>query len=187
MSLVEAIATLFGLANIVLIVQRSVWNYPFALAMVALYAVIFWQEKLYSDSGLQVFFFVINVYGWWSWLANRQQAGEVIVRRMPAKALVLWMGGSALAILIWGALMQRFTDASFPWWDGAIAMLSIAAQILMTRRYLENWYWWIVVNLISIPLYLIKDLNKTAGLYVMFLAVAIWGLIEWQRSLRDTE
>jgi nicotinamide mononucleotide transporter len=183
-SLIEAMATLFGLANIVLIVRRSVWNYPFALAMVALYAVIFWQAKLYSDAGLQVFFLVINLYGWWSWSANRAEAGEVVVERLTVLGRICWIAGSALAIVGWGALMHRFTNASYPWWDGAVAMLSIAAQILMTRRYLENWHWWIAVNLISIPLYLIKGLQLTAGLYGVFLVMAIWGLIEWQRSQR---
>jgi nicotinamide mononucleotide transporter len=183
-SLIEAIATLFGLVNIVLIVQRSVWNYPFALVMVALYSMIFWQAKLYSDAGLQLFFFVINIYGWWSWVSNKADTGEIRVERLTAGALFSWIAGSLTAILGWGALMHRFTDASHPWWDGSVAMLSIAAQILMTRRYLENWHWWIAVNLISIPLYLVKGLYNTAALYALFLAMAVWGLRQWQRSIR---
>lgn len=182
MSPLELIATLAGLANILLIVRRSVWNYPFALVMVTIYAFIFFDANLYSDAGLQIFFFVINLYGWWSWSANIAAKGTVTVERLTPSGRTLWLGGSLLSVLIWGTLMGRFTDASFPYADGAVAMLSIAAQILMTRRYLENWHWWIAVNLISIPLYLIKGLNLTAGLYGVFLIMAVWGLIEWRRE-----
>ena len=184
MSLLERIAALLGLINIVLIVRRSVWNYPAALAMVTLYGVIFFDAKLYSDAGLQVFFFLINLYGWWSWSANQAVEGEIKVERLTATGIALWLAGSGAATLCCGALMARYTDASFPWWDGGVAMFSIAAQILMTRRYLENWHWWIAVNLMSIPLYLVKGLQVTAGLYVVFLIMAVWGLIEWWRVER---
>ena len=182
MSPLETLAAMLGVTNIVLIIRRSIWNYPFALAVVSLYAVIFYEARLYSDAGLQLFFFVVNLYGWWAWRRNRADAGEIVVERLTPAGVVLWTCGSIAAILGWGLMMSRLTDASFPWWDGAIAMLSVAAQILMTRRYLENWHWWIAVNMISIPLYLKKDLNLTAGLYALFLALAIYGLLEWRRA-----
>lgn len=184
MSPLEILATLLGVANIVLIVRRSIWNYPFALAMVSLYAVIFFEAKLYSDAGLQLFFLAVNLYGWWAWSRNRAEAGEVVVEHLGPAGLAGWIAASLLAILGWGTMMARLTDASYPYWDGSVAMLSVAAQILMTRRYLENWHWWIVVNAVSIPLYLRKDLNLTAGLYGLFLVLAIWGLIEWRRAER---
>ena len=151
MNPIELAATLLGIANIVLIVRRSIWNFPAALAMVSLYAVIFWGAKLYSDAGLQVFFFVINLYGWWAWSRSKADAGAIVVERLTPRALAAWAAGSASAILVWGTIMARLTDASHPYWDGSIAMLSVAAQILMTRRFLENWWWWIAVNLISGP------------------------------------
>lgn len=182
MTPIEAIATALGLANIVLIVRRSVWNYPFALAMVTLYAIIFREAKLYSDAGLQVFFFFVNLYGWWAWTRDRSAVGEVVVERLTPSGIGLWIAGSVVAILGWGTMMARLSDASYPYWDASVAMLSVAAQILMTRRYLENWHWWIAVNLVSIPLYLTKGLCLTAALYTLFLALAIWGLIEWRRA-----
>jgi nicotinamide mononucleotide transporter len=182
----EITATLLGLANIILIVRRSVWNYPFALAMVALYFFIFRDAKLYSDAGLQVFFFLVNLYGWWAWSRNADADGAVSVERLSLSALVLWIAGTLLATLIWGAFMARFTDASLPLWDAGVAMVSVAAQLLMVRRRIENWYWWITVNAVSIPLYLTKGLLLTAGLYALFLALAVWGLIEWRRSMATT-
>jgi nicotinamide mononucleotide transporter len=184
LSPLEALAALLGLANILLIVRRSVWNFPFALAMVSLYALIFAEAKLYSDAGLQVFFFVVNLYGWWSWRANEADVGEVAVQRLGWLGRALWLSASLIAALLWGSFMHVTTDASFPWWDASIASGSVAAQILMTRRYIENWHGWIAVNLISLPLYALKGLWITCGLYAVFLGMAIWGLIEWRRALK---
>jgi nicotinamide mononucleotide transporter len=181
MSPIEIVAVLLGIANILLIIRRSVWNYRFGIAMVTLYFFIFRDAKLYSDAGLQIFFVVVNLYGWWSWSRNKAEAGEIVVQRLGTEGLLAWIAGSAVATLGWGFIMSNHTDASYPFWDAGVAMLSVAGQILMTRRYLENWYWWIAVNAISIPLYVVKDLNLTAGLYALFLVLAIAGLIEWRR------
>ena len=81
--------------------------------------------------------------------------------------------------------MSNHTDASYPFWDAGVAMLSVVGQILMTRRYLENWWWWIAVNAISIPLYLVKDLHLTAGLYTLFLVLAAAGLLQWRKAERS--
>lgn len=181
MSLLEIIAVLLGIMNIVLIIRRSVWNFPVAIVMVALYFVIFRDAKLYSDAGLQIFFAVVNMYGWWSWTRNKADSGTVVVRRIPKTGYALWILGSVAAIWGWGAVMHAETDASYPYWDASVAMLSVAGQILMARRFVENWHFWIVVNLISIPLYAMKELYLTAGLYSVFLVLAIAGLIEWRK------
>lgn len=181
MSPIEIVAVLLGIANIVLIIRRSVWNYPFGIAMVTLYFFIFRDAKLYSDAGLQIFFLVVNLYGWWSWSRNKAETGEVVVQRLGTEGLLAWMAGSVISTAAWGLFMSRYTDASYPFWDASVAMLSVAGQILMTRRYLENWWWWIAVNVISIPLYIVKDLHLTAGLYALNLVLAIAGLIAWRR------
>jgi nicotinamide mononucleotide transporter len=185
MSPIEIVAVLLGIANILLIIRRSVWNYPFGIAMVTLYFFIFRDAKLYSDAGLQIFFVVVNLYGWWSWSRNRAEAGEVVVQRLGTEGLLAWIAGSAVATLGWGFVMSRYTDASYPFWDAGVAMLSVAGQILMTRRYLENWYWWIAVNAISIPLYIVKNLQLTAGLYALFLILAAAGLLQWRKAGRS--
>lgn len=181
MNAIEIIAVLLGLTNIVLIIRRSVWNFPFAVAMVCIYAVIFQEAKLYSDAGLQIFFAVVNIYGWWSWGRSKTHQGDIIVRRLPPIAYAGWIVASIAAISGWGHFMSANTDASYPYWDASVAMLSVAGQILMTRRFVENWHWWIIVNMISIPLYIAKDLHLTAALYSIFLILAIAGLIEWRK------
>jgi nicotinamide mononucleotide transporter len=184
MSIIEIIAVMLGIANILLVARRSIWNFPVALVMVTLYARIFWDAKLYSDAGLQGFFFAVNLYGWWSWRTNKAEAGEVVVERLAPTALFAWIGGSVIAVLGWGTIMARLTDASLPYADSSVAMLSVAAQLLMTWRKLENWYWWIVVNIISVGLYAVKGLYLTTGLYALFLVLAVWGLISWRKGIR---
>jgi nicotinamide mononucleotide transporter len=181
---IEAVAVVLGLANIGLIIRRSVWNYPFGIAMVVLYAHIFWNAKLYSDAGLQVFFLIVQFYGWWAWARKQDEDGRVVVERLTHAARIGWAVASVIAIAVWGAAMHRLTDASYPYWDGAIAMLSVAAQILMTQRRIENWWWWIVVDILAIGLFAVKGLWLTAVLYVVFLVLATYGLVEWQRKLR---
>jgi nicotinamide mononucleotide transporter len=183
MNPIEAVATLLGLANIALIIRRSVWNYPFGIAMVILYAHIFWDAKLYSDAGLQVFFLIVQFYGWVVWAGKQGDDGRVIVTTMAMGTRLGWLGASVVATALWGTMMHRLTDAAYPYWDGAIAMLSVAAQIMMTRRLVENWVWWIAVDVLAIGLFAVKGLWLTAGLYGVFLVMATYGLIEWRRKL----
>ncbi len=182
MSVLEFIAALFGVLNIVLIVRRSVWNFPAALVMVTLTGIVLWDVRLYSDAGLQLFFFIVNLIGWHLWARHKGVEGEVLVARLGMVGQLAWIAVALVAIWGWGWFMAMNTNASYPWWDASVAMLSVVAQILMTRRYINNWHWWVVVNLISIGLYWQKQLYWFTGLYVLFLGMAIWGLIEWRRA-----
>ncbi|WP_420141421.1 nicotinamide riboside transporter PnuC [Sphingomonas sp.] len=178
----EALATALGLANIVLLIRRSVWNYPFGLAMVALYADIFFAAKLYSDALLQLFFFAIQLYGWWAWARAGGGGGGVPVRRLTPAARIAWVAMIALVTGLWGWGMHAGTDAASPWWDGGIAVASVAAQILLARRMIENWLLWIAVDAAAIGLYLTKGLALTAGLYAAFLILSAVGLVQWRRA-----
>lgn len=187
MSPIEWTAAALGLANVYLIIRRSVWNFPVALVMVTLYAFVFWDAKLYSDAGLQLFFFGVNIVGWWAWTRNRADLGAIRVERLKPAQSALWIVGTVAAIWAWGSLMAAKTDASYPYWDASIAMLSVAGQILMTQRRIENWHYWIVVNIISVPLYAVKGLHATAALYVVLLGLAVAGLIAWRKTLAEQQ
>lgn len=183
MSMLEIIAVILGLANILLIVRRSLWNYPFGIAMVTLYFFIFLDAKLYSDALLQVFFLALNLYGWRHWRRAQQSEG-VPVRWLGLPALLGWAGAGLAASLLWGLLMQRGTDAAAPYWDASIAIYSVLAQLLMARRYVDNWLGWILVDALAVPLYWSKGLELTAGLYALFLLISCAGLLEWMRARR---
>lgn len=184
MSWLEIVAALLGVANIILIVRRSVLNYPFALLMVSLYAFIFHGAKLYSDMVLQGFFLAVNVWGWLQWVRIKAEIGEVAVVLLPQRERLLWLGGIAIAALLWGAGMHFLTDAAAPWWDATIAMASVAAQILMARRALENWVLWIAVDVLAIPLFWWRGLESAAALYALFLIMSCVGLLQWKRAYK---
>lgn len=187
MNKLEIIAAALGLANIVLLVRRSIWNYLFGLAMVALFAPVFFREKLYSDALLQVIFFVTQLYGWWAWWRAGGGEHRIEVVRLTGPARIAWILLVVLLSLVWGGMEDAYTDAAFPWWDAAVSVPSIAALILQARRCIENWILWIAVDVVSIPLYLLKSLPYTAALYAAFLILCVFGLREWAAAERGVE
>ena len=180
----ENLASLLGLVTVTLVVLRSIWNYPVGLAMVALFCFVFFDARLYSDAILQIFFFVVQLYGWWNWSRSQAVSGTVMVVTLPNHERAAWAVGAFAAALLWGYGMARFTDAAFPWIDAAIAIVSVVAQILQSRRAVESWWLWIAVDVASVGLYAAKGLHSVMALYAVFLGLAIWGLIDWQRVLR---
>ncbi len=184
MNWIEWVAAGLGVVNVALVVRRSVWNYPFGLAMVSLYFVVFTEARLYSDALLQIFFFVVQIYGWSNWLRAKREAGEVPVALMTGRERIIWLAATLAASLAWGVTMARFTDAAAPLVDAGVAGFSIAAQILMARRRLENWILWIGVDVVAIGLYASRGLVLTAGLYALFLLLATAGFFQWRRALR---
>lgn len=185
MSPIEGVAALLVLINVWLVARRNIWNYAFGIAGVAIYAWVFFHAKLYSDMLLQGFFFVLNVYGLLQWRRSQADAGEVVVERLSNAARLQCLAGIAVAIAAWGWLMHYLTDASLPWWDASVAMTSVAAQLLMAWRKVENWWLWIVANILSIGLYAAKSLWITMGLYVFLLGLAIWGLARWRAARHE--
>jgi nicotinamide mononucleotide transporter len=180
---IEVAAVLFGLANIALLTRRSIWNYPFGLAMVTLYGVIFFGAKLYADAALQVFFFAIQIYGWINWSRARDAEGLVVVAR-AGSTIAAYAGAALAGALALGLALDRFTDATHPYWDAAIAGLSVAAQIMMARRLIENWFFWIAVDALAIGLFWVKDLKPTAALYAVFLILCVYGYLSWRKAAK---
>lgn len=182
MGAIEIIAALLGVINVILIVRRSVWNYPFGLAMVTLYFFVFKDARLYSDALLQIFFFVIQIYGWWAWAHARQVDHGVAVGWMTKRARLGWGAAIVAFVAVWGTGMERLTDAVAPYPDATIAGMSVAAQILMSLRRVENWILWIAVDVLAVGLFGWRELYVTAGLYALFLVLATLGYVEWRKK-----
>lgn len=183
MSRLELFAAGLGVVNVLLVVRRSVWNYPFGLIMVTLYGFVFFRARLYSDTILQAYFFVVQVFGWWYWLKGRGTDGLVLPETMG------WTGRlTACAVTLAGAaaggwMFATYTNAAAPWLDAFIAAASVTAQYLMSIRKIENWIWWIVVDIVATGVYFWKGLYPTTGLYVIFLGLSLAGLITWTRQI----
>ncbi|MES2339120.1 MAG: nicotinamide riboside transporter PnuC [Pseudomonadota bacterium] len=185
MSWVEWVAAALGLVCVALAVRRNLWNYAFGVASTGLLAIVVFDARLYSQALLQLFFVAINLYGFVTWRRAKAADGTVVVERMAVREVAVWLAAGIVATVAWGLGMDRLTDAAQPLLDAAIAVTSVIAQLLLARRKLENWLLWIAVDIASIPLFAGQGLGIVAGLYVVYLALAVWGLIDWRRAMRN--
>ena len=183
MSLLEALAVLFGAVSVYLSVREHVWSWPTAIVNVLLYVVVFYRAKLYADMGLQVVYAVISAYGWYHWLYGGAGHGELAVSRTPRRVALLLAPLTALSAAGLGTLFAHATDAALPFLDSSLTATSLAAQWMMTRKYLENWLVWIAVDVVYVPMFIYKRLYPTAALYAVFLVLATMGYVQWRRSM----
>ena len=181
---IELLGALLGLVQIVLLVRRSKWNFPVAMVMVSLIGVTLFEARLYSEAGLQAFFFVVNAIGWNQWQRAENPAHTVPVSWMPWAERALWAALTVALSLSLGWVMQRFTNAALPFADAAVAGASIAAQLLLNNRKIENWVLWVAIDVVSIALYQSRGLHFLALLYLAFLVISVIGLRQWTRAAR---
>jgi nicotinamide mononucleotide transporter len=181
MKALEWVAAGFGVVNIALLIFRSHWNYLFGIVSVGIYIFIFFESRLYAESGLQVFFVLAQLWGWWLWLklGDEDGDGRVPVRWLDWQSRVVWLTVTAAISLNLGWLMHRYTNAAMPFADSAIAGASVAAQILLAYRRIENWMLWIAIDVAAVLLYINRGLYPTAGLYGGMLVMSLFGLKEW--------
>lgn len=173
-------AALCGVINSVLLARRSIWNFPFGMAMVTLYAIVFFNARLYAVAGLQIFFFIAQIIGLIAWYRAPLDGGETEIRTMPARwwLPVIITAISLSAALAW--LLGR-TDAAAPVVDGSVAGFSLVAQGLTNGRYLQSWPLWVAINIVSVALYAGQNLWLTAALYTLLLAISIYSWWQWRR------
>lgn len=183
MSALEVVAVLFGIVSVYLSVREKVASWPTAIVNVVLYVFVFRDAKLYADMGLQVVYAAISAYGWYHWLHGGRGRAPLPVSRTPRRALLLLPLLVVVGTALLGTFFARATDASLPYLDSALTCTSLAAQWMLTRKYLENWLVWIAVDVAYVPTFLYKALYLTAGLYTVFLVLAVLGYREWRRSL----
>lgn len=173
----ELLASAFGLANIMLLARRSVWNFPCGMVMVTIFGLLFWQARLYAVAGLQGVFFLAQIHGLWAW----RRATNNAVQRLPARRwpVVLIAGAAGSAAL--AALLAQ-TDAAAPLVDGAVAAWSLVAQGLTNLRILESWPIWVGINIVSVWLYASQSLWVTAALYLVFVGLALVSWRVWRNA-----
>ena len=183
MTLIEIVAVVLGLISVWLVIRQNVICYPLGIISVFIYIFIFYEVKLYADMGLQVFFVILQAYGWYEWLYGGVNKTKLTVRRASrrTRATLFLFTVSGSAVL--GYLLHRYTDAAVPFVDSTLTVMSMAGQWLVARKYIENWNVWMVVNIGSIAMYGYKDLYFTMILYAVYFGLAIVGYREWKKEL----
>lgn len=185
MSFWEILGTVLGVVGVWLMIRQNIWTWPVGIVQVAVSGWVFYQSRLYSDALLQVFFLVIQAYGWWHWRhADDRTRVELPVTRLRLRGVLGWVGIGALATAGWGELMRRTTDAALPHWDAFIFVFSVISQWWQARKRLENWGGWMAVNAVAIGVYWVKELRLYAGLYALFFAMAVAGHVAWRRAMK---
>ena len=181
MSIIEAIATIFGLVCVWFSVKQNIWTWPTGIVQVTLYIFVFYEAHLYSDMILHIIYVVINIYGWYHWLNKDTEKEELKVTR-TGKSFLGWVVVCIIGTIAWGYFLTNYTDAALPYPDSFIMAASLIAQWLMARKVLESWVFWIIVDIVAVGVYLIKGLYLTTGLYAVFLVMATLGYFEWRRA-----
>jgi nicotinamide mononucleotide transporter len=182
-STLEVVAVIFGIVSVFLSVRENIWSWPTAIVNVSLFFVLFCQSGLYSDMGLQVVYFLLSVYGWYEWLHGGPERTALRVSRTPGRT---WIVLAAIAIVVWaslGRLTSRLPGASLAYLDAGTTTTSLVAQWMMTRKLLENWLLWTIVDVVYVGMFIYKGLYLTAFNYGVYLVLAVAGYTSWKRSL----
>ncbi|MEX0445614.1 nicotinamide riboside transporter PnuC [Xenorhabdus sp. SGI246] len=212
LSYIEAVGTIAGLLCIWLASQEKTINYLFGLINVSLFAVIFFQIQLYASLILQIFFFAANIYGWYAWSRiNEQKQIELKIRWLTPKQMLSVAAVSIIFILImtfnidqifgymakivvlvlqgmgFNITMPNLQPDAFPFWDSVMTVLSIVAMILMTRKHVENWLIWVLINVISVVIYFHQGVLAMSLQYIILTGIALNGARLWIKATKNNE
>jgi nicotinamide mononucleotide transporter len=179
----EIAAVLFILANVWLATKENTWTWPTGIVGVILYAIVNYKAGLYANAGLQVVYFVLSIHGWYEWLHGGENKTELHVRRATARQ---WIGCAAWSPLLWVAcyaLLKYTHNPQQLLLDSGTTALSLVGQWMMNEKLLENWWFWLVVDIAYVPIYLKAGDWLSAGLYAFMWVLCVKGLVEWKRSI----
>jgi nicotinamide mononucleotide transporter len=179
----EAVAAVTGAWCVWLVVKQSPWNFPLGIITCGCYFVLFFQQRLFGDASLQIVFILLCLHGWYWWLHGGPGTAPLTVSRVPIReAMILAMLGVLTTLGL--VVLLQWLRGSVPFLDALTTALSLVAQWMLNRKYLENWWVWIVADTLYLYLYFSQGLYLTMGLYALYMVLCIVGWIEWQRSLR---
>jgi len=170
--LLELLALVLGIAYLVLAIRESIWCWLCAFVSSSIFAVLFADARIYMDSGLQVFYAAMAVYGACSWRFGDRRGRSA--------------GDGLIASLLAGRALQLWTDAVYPYVDSFTTFASLWATFLVARKVLENWWYWLVIDAISVGIYIERGLEFAALLFAVYLVVIPFGLVAWTRSWRES-
>lgn len=180
---IEIAGFVITVVSIALATRENVWYYPTGIASVLLYTWIYFEARLYAEAVLQLVWLVLMIYGWYEWLHGGANRTELPVTKTPRQ----WWLGIAVIGLVASALVfwiqKRFTDNPSPLVDSSIFAWSVVAQWMTARKLIENWFLWIAINVVAVPLYIHRGIRLTALLYAILLVLGFEGYRKWRRTL----
>lgn len=164
-----------------LTVKENIWNWPIGIANSVFFLILFYRVGLYADSGLQIVYIILGFLGWYWWLYGGKDKTELKVENSDRKTNIILFILAVVSTFALTIYLRSISDVA-PFWDALTTVLSLVAQYLLTKKYIENWYVWITVDVIYVFLYAYKGLYLTGVLYFIFLCMCIRGVIEWSQT-----
>jgi len=183
---IELLGAILGILYIFFSIRQSILTWPTGLLTSVLYVIVFFQSKFYADMGLQVYYVVISIYGWYFWLkgAKPEESYSVPVRELSKKLWLILGIASIVIFIILVFILKNFTDSDVPYMDSLTTALSIVATWMLAKKYIEQWLIWIFVDAVSAGLYVYKNLWPTVVLFVVYTLMAVLGYREWKKDLK---
>ncbi|WP_281213461.1 nicotinamide riboside transporter PnuC [Shewanella insulae] len=186
MTVWEAVAVLLALAYLALAMRGNIWCWAAAFVSTAIYTLLFWEVSLLMESVLNVYYMVMAGYGFWLWrYGGGEDQGVEVVSWSLGRHLYLIVATTVVSLVV-GHLMASHTQASYPYLDAATSCFAVMTTYLVARKVLENWLYWVVIDFVSIYLYLNKGLMLTSMLFILYVGMAIGGYFLWRTSMQQT-
>ena len=179
---VEVVAVALGIIYVILATRQNIWCWPCAIVSTALFTWIFFDEGLYQQAVLQIFYIAMGVYGWRQWLRGGEGGAPLDVSNWPARRHVVVIAATAGLTAITGWLVARYTSTALPYLDAFTTWGSVAATLLMTRKVLECWVYWFIIDILIVVLTIRSGIPTTSVLYAVYVIMAVVGFISWRRS-----
>jgi len=183
---VEILGVIFSIFYLYFSIRQNILLWPMGIASALLYMVVFFQSKFYADMGLNGYYVVISIYGWFLWKKGKEeQESGLPVSRLGKKNAVILLLITTAAFVVIGMVLKEYTDSPVPFWDAFTTAVSFTATWMLARKILENWILWIIVDLVSMGLYLYRGLYPTMLLFGIYTTMAVIGYYKWLRSIQS--
>lgn len=192
--IIESTAVVFGILSVWYAYKENIWVFPLGIINVLIYIYICISAQLYANAGINAVYFITNVYGWYNWSRTDENEESLQISRNTNKQNILWF---LLAIVLYGVIVwvlraanqndPVYLNSILPWIDALNTSFFLCATLLMTVKKIENWWYWIAGNVISIPVYFSQGLYLTSLQYAVFLVIAIMGLRAWNKTWQEKE
>lgn len=182
---VETLGAILGMVYIFFSIRQNIFTWPTGILTSVLYVVVFFQSKFYAGMGLQAYYVAISIYGWYFWLKGRPGNAKPEVRVTRAGKR-LWLKLVFFALIIYASILfilVNYTDSPIPYMDSLTTALSIVATWMLARKIIEHWLIWVFVDIVSVSLYIYKELWPTTLLFTVYTVMAVIGYFEWKKSL----
>jgi len=179
---VEVLGVIFSILYLLFSIRQNILLWPLGIISAILYMVVFFHAKFYADMALNGYYFLISIYGWILWKSGTGKGKDLPVVRLKKKLALILVIITAVGFVAIGLILSRFTDSPIPWWDAFTTAVSFTATWMLARKILEHWILWIIVDTVSMGLYLYRGLYPTLFLFAIYTTMAVIGYLQWKKS-----